>query len=87
MVELVAVVGQRRDQIHEHDAAADATHAEHLVDRLARIGEVMQRAAAEHDVEGLVEERQRLRVRLLQQHVRDAGVAEALARRSATARA
>ena len=42
LVEQVAAIGIRRDEIREDDPAARARHADHLADRLRRVCEVMK---------------------------------------------
>src|SRR5581483_11379766 len=60
-------------------AATRPADAGHLVDGAAGIGEVVQRRAAVDEVERVVEERERLGVRLLQDDVRDAGLLQSAA--------
>jgi len=78
VVEEIACIGTRRDEIHQNYSTARTANSRHLGNGLPWIGEVMQRASAEHDVERLVEKGQGLRVRLLQQDVRDTRVTKPL---------
>ena len=74
LVKAIAATRIGDDEINQNDAAFPAAYAQHLADRSLRVSEVMKRTSAEDDIEGFVEEWQRLGVRLLQQNVADARV-------------
>ena len=77
LVEAIARLRVRSDEVGDHDAAAGSTHSHHLFDRASGIGDVVEGAAADHEVEGLVDEREAMRVPFLQDDVGDPVVAEA----------
>lgn len=62
------------DELVDCDAAPDATNAAHLAQAPVEVVEVVQRAAADDDVERLVDERQRGGITFFEQHVGDARV-------------
>ena len=65
-----------REQVHEHDSTGRRAHPGHLGDRTLGLADVVQRCEAVHEVERPGDERERLRVALLQEHVRDPGLGE-----------
>src|SRR5438477_1436929 len=78
MVEAVAHSRIGWDDVEEHDATVVATHPQHFRDSPVGVGEVVQRTAAEHQVERLVEEWQALGVAIQQQDIPDAVGADAI---------
>ena len=78
MVEAVALGGDRGEDVLDDHVPALPADAEHLGDRARRVAEVVERAAAAHEVERLVDERQRGGVALLQHDVAYRTVRDAL---------
>ncbi len=69
VVEPFARVGHRHDEVLHHDASARRDHPRHLGHRGRGLPDVVQRCEAVREVERTRDERERLRIALLEQHV------------------
>jgi hypothetical protein len=78
LVETLTHVGARSHHVRDDHPAAGAADARHLGDRPLRVREVMQSAAADDQVERRIHEGQRRGIALLEEDVRDAGLAQAV---------
>jgi hypothetical protein len=75
-VKRTPLVARGCNEIRQYDSPAATADPHHLGDGKARVGEVVQRGATEHEVKGMVDERKRLCVPFLKQDISDAGLPE-----------
>ena len=78
LVEAFTRFRARRDHVAHYDPTLPSADPCHLGDRLLGVQEVVHRAPTHDQVERRVEERKLCRVAFLEEHVRDAGLAQSL---------